>query len=118
MAGTPYKSGPAFLAAAAANIFTVPANTYAKITHIHLVNKNAAARIVNLYVGATGGSASGTEELAGHSIAASGSTTADDFYDLYYPAGLKLIASDFLTGFCTADATSVIITVTYDLYAV
>lgn len=34
MAGTPFKDGPEFLAAAAANIFNPAANTYALIRHI------------------------------------------------------------------------------------
>jgi hypothetical protein len=118
MAGTPGKTGPAFLAAAAANITNPAANTYILIKHIHLENKNAAARVVNLFVGLTGGSLAGTGILEGHSIAPAGSTTADDFFDLYFPQGLRLAAADFLTGFCTADATSVTVTVTWEAFAV
>jgi len=108
MAGTAWKAGPAFLAAAAADIAGVnpAANTYRKIFHIHLANTNAAARTVSLYLGATGGSANGTELVEGKSIAPA------DVFDLYFPSGLRIVAADFLTGLSSIDGTSVTITVT------
>jgi hypothetical protein len=107
MAGTAWKAGPAFLAAAAADVAGVnPAtNTYRKIFHIHLTNTNAAARTVSLYIGATGGSAAGTEILKAKSIA------ANDVFDMYFPAGLRIVAADFLSGLSSVDATSVTIEV-------
>lgn len=118
MAGTPAKTGPQFVTVAAVNLLTVAANTYVKVYHIHLVNSNAAARIVNLFVGATGGSAAGTQILAGHSIAGAGSTTLDDFFDIYWSSGLRMSTADFLTATSSADGTSVVATVTYEIFAV
>jgi hypothetical protein len=111
MAGTPFKDGPAYLANAAADVYVPGSGTYALVRHIHLVNSAATATTVDLFVGATGGSAAGTEILEDYSIA------ANDVYDLYFPAGLKLGATDFLTGFASA-ATSVVSTITGELYVV
>ncbi|SRR6266511_431454 len=106
--GTAWKAGPAFLAAAAADIAGVnpAANTYRKIYHIHIANTNAASRTLNLYVGLTGGSLNGTEIVEGKVIA------ANDVYDMYFPSGLRLATTDFLSGFSSVDATSLTITVT------
>ena len=112
MAGTPFKDGPEFLAASAANIYNPSANTYALIRHIHVANTNAAARTLSLYVGLTAGSANGTELIEGYSIAGT------ETFDLYFPAGLKLVAADFLTGLSGTDATSLVITTSGELYAV
>ena len=110
MAGTPFKDGPESLSNSVANIYTPSANTYALIRHIHIANTDSSARTVNLYVGLTGGSANGTELVEGYSIA------ANDVLDLYFPAGLKLTSSDFLTGSASA-ATVCVITTTGELYA-
>jgi hypothetical protein len=93
-AGTSWKAGPAYMNSAAADIAGVnpAANTYRKIFHIHLTNTDVAARTVSLYIGATGGSAGGTEILKAKSIAAS------DVFDMYFPAGLRIVAADFLSG--------------------
>lgn len=109
MAGTLKKiSGPAYLAAAAADIYTPPAATiYTVIKHIRLVNKDVAARTVSLYVGGTGGSAGGTEILKDYSIAVAGEK------DLYFNPGLRLASTDFLTGLASA-ATAVTILVMGD----
>jgi hypothetical protein len=111
MAGTPFKDGPTYLTDSAANIYVPSAATiYALVRHIHLVNTDASARTVDLFVGATGGSAAGTEILEDYSIA------ANDVYDLYFPAGLKLTSADYLTGL--ASVTNVVVcTVTGELYA-
>jgi len=101
MAGTLKKiSGPAFLAAAAADVYTPPAATiYTVIKHIHLVNKDASARTATLYVGATGGSSSGTEILAAYSIAVGG------VYDMYFQPGLRMASTDFLSGLASSVST-------------
>jgi hypothetical protein len=106
MAGTLKRiSGPAYLAAAAADIYTPPAATiYTVIKQIHLTNKDASARTATLYVGATGGSAGGTEILAAYSIAIGG------VYDMYFQPGLRMASTDFLTGLASA-ATAVTIVV-------
>lgn len=110
MAGKAFKDGPEYVANSATNIYVPSANTVARIRHIHLTNKDSSARTVTLYVGATGGSAGGTEILKDKSIA------VGDTYDLYFPAGLLLTASDFLTGICSA-ASAVVVTTSGELEA-
>lgn len=105
MAGTLKRiSGPAFLANAVANIYTPPAATiYTTIRHIHLANVTAAAATFTLYVGATGGSAAGTELYKGVNI------PANTAYD-YYPQGLFMASTDFLSGLSNT-ASAITITV-------
>jgi len=101
-------AGPAYLAAAAADIYTPAASTiYTVIRHIHIANKTAGAVTFTLYVGATGGSAAGTELAGAKSVA------ANDYTDLYFSPGLKMVSTDFLTGLASA-ATSLVITVMGD----
>ena len=104
MANTLKKiAGPAYLAAAATDIYTPPAATiFTVIRHIHVANKTAGAVTFTLYVGATGGSAAGTELFGAKSVA------ANDAYDYY--GLLRLASTDFLTGLASA-ATSLTITV-------
>lgn len=104
MANTLKKiAGPAYLAAAAADIYTPPAATiFTVIRHIHIANVTAGAVTFTLYVGATGGSAGGTELFKGSSVAAN---SAFDYY-----CAKKLLSTEFLTGLASA-ATSLVITV-------
>jgi hypothetical protein len=98
-------AGPAYVASSATNIY-VPSSAliYATIRHIRLVNKDSAARTVTLYIGATGGSAGGTEILKDWSIAVAGEK------DLYFPAGIKVLSTDFLTGIASsASAVTVLV---------
>ena len=98
-------AGPAYLAAAAADIYTPPASTiYTVIKHIRIANRTAGAVTFSLFVGATGGSAAGTELDGAKSVA------ANDHLDMYFAPGLKLLSTDFLSGLASA-ATSLIITV-------
>ena len=98
-------AGPAYLAAAAANIYTPPASTiYTVIKHIRIANRTAGAVTFSLFVGATGGSAAGTELDGAKSVA------ANDHLDMYFAPGLKLLSTEFLSGLASA-ATSLIITV-------
>ena len=103
--------GPAALANAAANVVNPPtvtggtglagtnANTYLLITHIKLVNKTAGAVTASLFIGATGGSAAGTEFwVSATSIPANSSI---DWY-----GRLRLEPADFLSGLAGA-ATSI-----------
>ena len=106
-----FRMGPAALSNSAANIvncnvtslagpvgFTMT-QPYLILRHIRLVNKTGGAVTVSLYIGATGGSAAGTEFLGtALSIAAN---SAYDWYGL-----LRLDAADFLTGLASA-ATSI-----------
>lgn len=104
MAGTLKRiAGPAYLAAAATDIYTPPASTiYTVIRHIHIANVTAGAVTFTLYVGATGGSAAGTELFKAYSVAANSS------FDYY--CTLKMISTDFLSGLASA-GTSLVITV-------
>ena len=98
-------AGPAYLANAAADIYTPPASTiFTTINHIHIANATAGAVTFTLYVGASGGSAGGTELEKGYSIA------ANSDYDKYFSPGLKMTSTDFLSGLASA-ATSLVITV-------
>lgn len=98
-------AGPAYLAAAAADIYTPPASTiYTVIKHIRVVNKTAGAVTFTLYVGATGGSAGGTE------IGEAKSVAAHDYTDIFFSPGLKMLSTDFLSGLASA-ATSLVIIV-------
>jgi len=104
MAGT-LKSiaGPAYLASSATNIYTPPAATiYTVLRHIHIANVTAGAVTFSLWIGATGGSAGGTELFKAKSIA------ANDTYD--YVCMRKMLSTDFLTGLASA-GTSLVITV-------
>lgn len=108
MAGTPFKDGPAYVASSIADLYVPGSGTYALIKHIRLINKDASARTVSLYVGATGGSAGGTEiETPTFSLTAAG--VAGSTRDIYFPAGLKLTATDFLTGVASSASTVVCI---------
>jgi len=105
--GTAWKAGPAAVQTSSTDVAGVnPAtNTYRKIYHIHVANKNAASRAFTAYLGATGGAAAGTELVAGKVIA------ANDVFDMYFPAGLRIVAADFLSVLSTVDATSLVIEV-------
>lgn len=104
------RFGPAALANAAANIvnpnvtsiagpvgFTMT-QPYVVLRHIRLVNKTAGAVTVSLYVGATAGSAAGTEFL-GTAL----SIPANSAYDWY--GALRLDATDFLSGLASASTS-------------
>lgn len=107
MAGTLKRiAGPAYIASSATNIYTPAASTIlTTIRHIHVANVTAGAVTFTLYVGATGGSAGGTELFKAYSVAANSS------FDYY---GMLLMAStDFLSGLASA-ATSLTIVVEGD----
>ena len=88
-------SGPAYLAAAAANIYTPPASTILTvIRHIHIANVTGGAVTFSLYVGATAGSAGGTELFKTFTVAANGTF---DYYCNQYMA-----STDFLSGLASA----------------
>lgn len=106
-----FRFGPVAVANAAANILNPATATggtnagsssqYLIIRHIRIVNKTAGAVTFSGYIGATGGSAAGTEFLGtALSIAAN---SAYDWYGL-----LRLDAADFFSGLASA-ATSLTI---------
>jgi hypothetical protein len=108
------RFGPVALGAAAANILNPPTvsggvgvapattNTYILLKHIRVVNKTAGAVSFTLFIGATGGSAAGTE-FGGFGK----SVPANDAIDMYF-ADFRLDVADFLTGLASA-ATSLTI---------
>ena len=97
------RFGPVALGASAANIINPPtltggtglsgtnSNTYVVLKHIKLVNKTSGAVTASLYVGATGGSAAGTEFWVNAT-----SIPANSAIDWY--GQLRLDVADFLTG--------------------
>ena len=111
MAGTLKVIAPtAFLTGAAANIYTPPASTmYIAIRQIHIANVTAGAVTYTLYRGLTGGSAAGTELAKGVSVA------ANSVADLYFPSGLVMLSTDFLSGLASA-VSSLTITVLGEQY--
>jgi len=99
-------AGPAYLATAATNIYTPAASTiYTVIRHIHIANKTNTAATFALYVGATGGSAGGTELFggnAGHNVPANSS------FDYY--CTMRMASTDFLSGLSgTASALVIVV---------
>jgi hypothetical protein len=104
----PLRIGPAAVANAAANIFNPgtttggvnsPAtNLYAILTHVRLVNKTGASATCSLYIGATGGSAAGTE-FAFNAVAIPANSSVDWY------GRIPLQTTDFLTGVASAAAT-------------
>ncbi len=96
---------PAYIANAAANIY-VPSSAliYGIVTHIHIANVTAGAITFSLFVGATGGSAGGTQLEGTYSVA------ANSDWDKYFSPGLRLSSTQFLTGVASA-ANSLTVTV-------
>lgn len=104
--GTPkLVASPAYIGNSAANIYTPPnAAVDTLIRQIHVANKDSSPRTFSLYVGATGGSAGGTEIAKDVSVAVGG------YVDLHFPGGLRLSSTQFLSGIASA-ASALVITV-------
>ena len=103
-----FRFGPVALPNAVANLLNPPTATggvnggsspqYIILRHLRIVNKTASAATFTLYLGATGGSAAGTEVVGfGKSVA------ANDYEDWY--GELRIDSVDFLTGLASAAAT-------------
>lgn len=111
------RVGPFAMQVAATNVYNPPATsggvpsdtsgTKVLIKHIRIVNTNASPRTFSLFVGATAGSAAGTEVMGGTQNVAGNS--AQD----YYPTDLVLGTTDFLTQ--TASATGLTLLATGEL---
>lgn len=100
------KYGPAFVANAAANIYTPPASPILTvIRQIHLSNVDTVARAVTLYIGATGGSAAATTVLPTVSIPANSTLVLNPIWPLK--------STDFLSG-VAATASTITIVVSTD----
>ena len=104
------RFGPVALGTAAANIINTAITSlagpvgytqtqpYVILRHIRIVNKTAGSVTCSFYVGATGGSAAGTEVI-GTALP----VAANSYVDWY--GQLRLDSGDFLTGLASA-ATS------------
>ena len=103
-----FRFGPVAVTNAAANLLNPATATggvnagassqYIILKHIRLVNKTAGAVTFSGYIGATGGSAAGTEFIGtGLSIA------ANSAYDWY--GYMRLDAADFFTGLASASTS-------------
>ncbi len=98
-------SGPAYLAASVADIYTPPASTILTvINHIRIANVTNTPITYTLYLGGTGGSTGGTELAKGVSV------PANSVENLYFSPGLKMSSTDFLSGLASV-ASSLTITV-------
>lgn len=106
-----FRFGPVAVANAAGNLLNPATATggvnagaaaqYLIIRHLRVVNKTAGAVNMSAFIGATGGSAAGTE------FAWSATPVpANSFLDWY--GSVRLDAADFLTGLASA-ATSLVI---------
>lgn len=113
-----YKVGPVALTTSVANIANVPTTTGGTglgtpllafvPSQIHVVNKGAAIATFSLYLGATGGSAAGTELWTAVPVA------VGSYFNDYFVPGLRMVAADFLTGLASAN-TTLVITITGQL---
>ena len=100
-----FRFGPIALTNVVANLLNPPTATggtnagssanYIVLKHIRIVNKTAGAVTCSFFVGATGGSAAGTEVI-GSAL----SIPANSYVDWY--GQLRLDAADFLTGSASA----------------
>lgn len=107
------RFGPVSLGTSAANVLNPPtvsggtgvagtnAAAYLIVRHLRIVNKTTTAVPFSLWLGATGGSAAGTEFMGtGQSV------PANNFVDWY--GMLRLDVADFLTGLAgTASALTI-----------
>lgn len=112
MGGTPGTlAGPVFLGAAAADVYVPLANTFALIRHIHVANVTGAPVTCSFFLGATGGSAAGTQLKGG------GSVPANSEIDIYFAgSGLRVSVTQFLTGIASS-GSALVVTVIGDKYA-
>ena len=79
------------------NLYNPASGLFAILRAVHVVNKTAGAVTFTIYLGATGGTAAGTEEWFQKSVA------ANDVYDWY--GMMELGNSAFLVGGASANAS-------------
>lgn len=103
-----FRVGPVALTNAAADILNPKITTltggvgftatqpYALLKHIRIVNKTGSNHTVSLYIGATGGSAAGTEFAFNAAAVA-----ANSYLDWY--GEVRLDSADFLSGLADAN---------------
>src|SRR5689334_6960253 len=111
MQNTPFRAGPLALTNAAANILNPGTTTggvnctgapwdklYLLIKQIIVADKSGSGGTFSLFVGATGGSAAGTE------IAKTVTVAVNSYVVLSFP-NARLSQADFLTGLASASTT-------------
>jgi len=116
MQNTKFRAGPLAMVNTATNILNPGTTTggvnctaspwnnlYVLINQIEICDKSGGGGTFQLFIGATGGSAAGTEIAKNVSVAANG------VYTLNYPGGLRLSTADFLTGLANANTTLTIV---------
>ncbi len=116
-----FRTGPTAITTSVANILNVPTTTggvglstpllAVSPQQIHVVNKGAAVATFSIWLGATGGSAAGTELWTAVSVAVGG------YFNDYFVPGLRMVAADFLTAQASAN-THLVITITGQLWVV
>lgn len=95
MPGTPKRTGPAYIANTATDIFNnSSALIFNQIKRIIVCNKDSSPRTFSLYIGATGGSAGGTEIVKDKSLGIAETWT--------FPCNIKMLSTDFLSGIASA----------------
>lgn len=122
MQATKFYSGPIALTASAANICSAPTaltggnnfGGYTKlfllINYILVVNTGATTPTVSLYVGATGGSAAGTEAFFGKGQVIPANSRIE-----WAAAPVKLTSAQFLTGLASVASNTCIIHVSGEI---
>lgn len=107
-----FRFGPVFIANAVGNLLNPDTTSggvndnstglYIVLKHVQIVNKTGSAVTFTCYLGATGGSASGTEVFGGSRTVAANSSVE------FYP-NLRLDVADFLTGVASSASALVIL---------
>ncbi len=113
MGGIPFRFGPLALTNTYSTNILNPGTTTGGVNctsapyavlhvilyHIRVINKGAADATFRLFIGATGGTAAGTE------MAYDKNVVVGSHVDLWFPSGLRLGTGDFLTGGASAATT-------------
>jgi len=93
-------STPAYIAAAAANLYNPASGVFGIVRHIHVANTDSSGHNFTLYLGLTGATLGGTQEFSGKVV------NANDVYDWY--GFMELGNSDFLVGIADSGSKLVI----------
>ena len=104
--GTLKSYGPAYIAASATDILSQADTTkYLEIRRIHVCNVTTSSATFSLYIGASGGSAGGTEIYKIKLVPSN-----DAYIDWRL---LKLLSTQYLTGICETGASKLTIEIEY-----
>ena len=114
-----FNSGPIALTTSPANLVAAPTLTggvnfggatacYLIVEHITIVNTTGSAATFTMYVGATGGSAAGTQ-----TIGVATSVAANSRHE--WSGRMALSSAQFLTGLASAASNTLIVTITGEI---